>query len=153
MKDDDRIIFAYTCASRKFLTHIIKFKSQSASFNFYFVIRKFLKLFSCRKILVKMSKADRIVQELMYIENKKGTVWDDRKRDLSYIDHRNALKKIKKKVDNDCPVVSAKKFFPQMKYIAKQWQMEERIRGNILILRELNKIQRSRVIFFDFPLK
>jgi predicted ABC-class ATPase len=86
----------------------------------------------------------------MYIERQKGTVWDYRKRDLSYIDHRNAMKKIKKKVDNDCPVISSRKFFPQMKYIAKQWKMEERIRGNLLILRELNKIQRSRVRNFYF---
>lgn len=92
-----------------------------------------------------MKKANRLFKELMDIESHKGTVWDDRNRDLGYKDHRSALKKAQKKVDDASPIMRSQKFFPQVKYIAKQWKMEERIRANILLLKQLNKIQRSRV--------
>lgn len=96
-----------------------------------------------------MRKADKIFNELMDIESRKGTVWDDRNRDKGYKDHRNALRTIQKKVDNDSPIIASKKFFPQIKYVTKQWKMEERLRANTLILKELNKIQRSRVLLMN----
>ena len=92
-----------------------------------------------------MKKSDKIFEELMQIESKKGTVWDDRKRDLDYIDHKNNLRKIRKKVDNNCPFMASNKFFNRAKYLMKQFTMEERISANMTIVKALNKIQRSRV--------
>lgn len=83
----------------------------------------------------------------MEIESHKRTVWDDRKRDLGYKAHRKSLQHVQKKVDNDSPLIASIEFFQPMKYTAQQSKVEQRINSNILILKKLNEIQRTKVRF------
>lgn len=81
----------------------------------------------------------------MEIESHKRTVWDDRNRDRGYKAHLKGLQSVQKKVDNDSPLIASTDFFEPMKYYAQQTKIEQRLNSNILILKKLNAIQRTKV--------